>query len=146
MDPSETPVDSLDQSLLTMISYVSQLVESELDQSLAAIDLSITQLNTLHHIQQSKCALALSGLAEQKDCVKSNITQLIDRMETKGLVERVRSETDRRKILTVLTPKGVQVYKEGMKILKSTENKILSRLPGEQRDQLAHLLHSITLK
>lgn len=130
-------------SLITTISYVGQMVEEELDKNLNSIDLSVTQLNALHHIQQNGGSIALSELADQKECVKSNITQLIDRMETKGLVERVRSDTDRRKILTVLTPKGKKLYHKGMKILASTENKILSRIPEEQKKKLAGLLNLI---
>lgn len=130
-------------SLITTISYVGQMVEEELDKNLNSIGLSVTQLNALHHIQLNGGSIALSELADQKECVKSNITQLTDRMETKGLVERVRSDTDRRKILTVLTPKGKKLYHKGMKILASTENKILSRIPEEQKKKLAGLLNLI---
>lgn len=143
MDTADTKGNTLEHPLITTISHVGHMVEAELDHKLKSIDLSITQLGALYHIHQNEKPVPLSELAKQKDCVKSNITQLIDRMESEGLVERVRSEKDRRKVLTVLTPKGEKLYREGYKLLKITEDKILSRLSGQQKEQLACLLNSI---
>lgn len=139
----DTPQHSLDHPLITMISYVGNQVEDELDDNLNSMGLSVAQLSTLDHIHQNTDLLALSELAQQKGCVKSNITQLIDRMESSGLVKRIRSEKDRRKVLVVLTSKGKQLHRKGMKLLKSTENEILSRLSDQQRKHLAHLLDLI---
>lgn len=46
-------------------------------------------------------------------CVKdSSAGRLIDRMEREGMVERERSEKDRRTIFLSLTEKGEELYKE----------------------------------
>lgn len=134
----------MDHPLLTTISHVGNVVDEELERNLSKIGLSPTHLGALSHIYEHSEPIALSELAKNKGCVKSNITQLIDRMGKEGLVERIRSEEDRRKVLTVLTPKGKDAYLKGVKILKETEKKILSRLSGPQRKKLADLLGLIS--
>lgn len=133
----------MEHPLITTISYVGHWVEGELNQSLHCIGLSITKLNALHHIHNYNEPIPLSEIADQKGCVKSNITQLIDRMVAEGLVERTRSENDRRKVLASLTPKGKQARQEGMKLLKETENKILSRFSEQEKTKLTKLLQLI---
>lgn len=143
MDDPNTQKYAIEHPLITMILHVGDMVEDELDHNLSSIGLSITQLSALDNISRNKNPIALSELATQKACVKSNITQLIDRMESKGLVKRRRSEKDRRKVLTVITSKGEQLYHKGMEILKATENEMLSRLSDRQKEKLAHLLRLI---
>jgi MarR family transcriptional regulator, organic hydroperoxide resistance regulator len=51
----------------------------------------------------------MSELAAQMFCDASNITGLADRLEARGLVERVPSPSDRRVKTLALTPEGVRV-------------------------------------
>ncbi len=48
----------------------------------------------------------MSELAELTVLSRSNLTRLVDRLEAAGLVERVRSEADRRGAFAVITAKG----------------------------------------
>ena len=50
--------------------------------------------------------LSLSGLSARIKAKNSTVTGIIDRMEREGLVERKRSEADRRIVLIRLTDKG----------------------------------------
>lgn len=130
----------MEHPLITTISHVGDLVEDELNQNLGAIGLSTTKLHALHQIHQHKQPIPLSEIASQTGCVKSNITQLIDRLVSEGLVERTRSEQDRRKVLAVLTSKGKRSHEKGMKLLKETENRILSRFSTQEKEKLVQLL------
>lgn len=130
----------MEHPLITTISHVGELVEDELNQSLKSIGLSTAKLHALQHIHQYNQPIPLSEIATQAGCVKSNVTQLIDRMVSEGLVERTRSEQDRRKVLAVLTSKGKQSHKKGMKLLKETENRILSRFSAQEKEKLVQLL------
>lgn len=133
----------MEHPLITTISHVGEWVEDELNQSLNEIGLSTAKLKGLQHIHQHRCPIALSDLAAQGGCVKSNITQLVDRLAAEGMVERIRSEQDRRKVLARLTPKGEKKYREGMKILKEKENNILSRFSNQEKNKLIELLRLI---
>ncbi len=52
---------------------------------------------------------SMGSLAEEWKCDASTATWIVDRLETKGLVERKPHPTDRRSKLVVLTPKGARL-------------------------------------
>ena len=62
--------------------------------------------DVLVHLEESPDGLRMKDLAERILYSKSGFTNVVDRMEKEGLVERVRPENDRRSILVVLTPTG----------------------------------------
>lgn len=51
---------------------------------------------------------AMSELAEEWRCDRSNVTWIVDRLERLGLAERRDAPRDRRVTLVALTPKGAQ--------------------------------------
>ena len=53
----------------------------------------------------------MSSLAKEYSMTKSNITLLVDDMEKKGYLARVRSGEDRRVIMINLTEKGAALYR-----------------------------------
>jgi DNA-binding MarR family transcriptional regulator len=69
--------------------------------------------------------MSSADLSRKLFVTPSNITGIIDRLEKKGLVERVRKETDRRVSLITLTPSGADV--SGM-LPDPIEKKLISRL------------------
>ena len=50
---------------------------------------SAHKLAALHHLTQAGESLPLGQLAERLSCVKSNVTQLVDRLEADGLDSKV---------------------------------------------------------
>jgi DNA-binding MarR family transcriptional regulator len=82
----------------------------------------------------------LSQLADRLACVKSNITQLVDRLEADGLVERKSDPRDRRTRLAVLTAAGRKAVAEGSQVQLETERTLLKRLTRDEARQLSELL------
>ncbi|UCD68650.1 MAG: MarR family transcriptional regulator [Betaproteobacteria bacterium] len=56
--------------------------------------------------------LRMSELAEMTVLSRSNLTRLVDRLECAGLVERARSEADRRGAFAVVTRKGKEMRRK----------------------------------
>lgn len=71
--------------------------------------------------------LSMSRLAELLDVGLSNVTGLVDRMEERGLVSRVRVPDDRRVVLVELTDHGRRLLGE-MDVLR---NDLLARVLGQ---------------
>ena len=69
--------------------HAAQDVESRVEHALAEVGLSLAKVKLLRHLHGSKDAIPLGALAEKNSCVKSNVTQLMDRMEAEGLVRRL---------------------------------------------------------
>ena len=85
-------------------------------------------------------SLPLSQLAERLSCVKSNITQLVDRLEADGFVKRDADPHDRRTRLAVLTGAGRKACLDGSRIQQAAEREFLTTLTREESAQLATLL------
>jgi DNA-binding MarR family transcriptional regulator len=71
----------------------------------AELELSPAQCHVLHMIEPDR-PLPMGRLAETLACHASNVTGLVDRLESRGLVSRRRSPGDRRMRVLVLTPEG----------------------------------------
>jgi MarR family transcriptional regulator, organic hydroperoxide resistance regulator len=69
----------------------------------AELQLSPAQCHVLHLIERP---IPMGQLAETLACDASNVTGLVDRLESRGLVRRRPSAGDRRVKVLVLTPTG----------------------------------------
>ena len=87
--------------------------------------------------------LPLRLLAEQCSCVRSNITQLVDRLEAEKLVRRADDPKDRRSILAELTAEGRSRHAAGLRAIEAAENELFAPLPERQRKNLVELLRSL---
>lgn len=84
--------------------------------------------------------MTMSDLAERLDCEASYMTGIADRLEDRGLVERIPDPGDRRVRLLRLTPKGVE-DRARMRTMLADATPMLERLTLDELDQLAVLLH-----
>ena len=71
----------------------------------AELQLSPAQCHVLHLIEPER-PIPMGELAETLACDASNVTGLVDRLESRGLVRRRPSAGDRRVKVLVLTPTG----------------------------------------
>src|SRR5260370_10490286 len=68
-------------------------LEARLEAALGRVGLSLAKLGLLQHLAAAGAPLALRELAERHCCVRSNITQLCDRLGKDG-ADRRRSDPD----------------------------------------------------
>jgi len=125
-----------------MLGAVHQL-EAQLESALGQAGLSLAKFGVLAKLAEAGEPLALSCLADRCSCVRSNMTQLVDRLETDQLVERVDDPTDRRSIRASLTAEGRSRYEEGVRLLDEAERGVFSRLADPERAALTQLLRSL---
>src|SRR5258708_37926361 len=64
----------------------AQAIETQLEVALAKVELSGAKMAALTHLVEAGEPVPLGELAEQCACVRSNITQLVDRLEAEQLV------------------------------------------------------------
>jgi DNA-binding MarR family transcriptional regulator len=129
--------------LVRTLLGAAQRLEARVETALGASGLSLTKLAILHHLVQTVEPLQLGRLADRISCVKSNITQLVDRLESDGLVRRVSDPADRRSIRAEITDEGRQRYAAGARILEDQEEGLLKCLRPGDREQLAKLLDQL---
>jgi DNA-binding MarR family transcriptional regulator len=110
-----------DFSALARILHVAHTLEGRLEQDLSAVGLSLAKLNVLRALASTDAPLTLGDIAENVGCVRSNVTQLVDRLEAEGLARRVADEADRRVKRAQLTPAGRRSHTDGVAILERHE-------------------------
>ncbi|GAA1882413.1 MarR family winged helix-turn-helix transcriptional regulator [Actinomadura bangladeshensis] len=71
------------------------------------------------------------------------ITNRIDRMEAKGLVERVRDTGDRRSVRVRLTPLGLETVDDLVGLHAANEDRLLAALDPAARERLAGALRAL---
>jgi DNA-binding MarR family transcriptional regulator len=130
---------------LFTLRHAADVVESFIDERLATVGLSVPKLSALDRLQQAGGSLPLGQLAARLACVKSNVTQLVDRLEADGLVERTPDAGDRRSRLAVLTPAGRDAHARGARVLAEAEEQAFARLSDDDRTRLAEIVAKLEL-
>jgi DNA-binding MarR family transcriptional regulator len=106
------------------LMQAAQAVESRLEEALAEVELSGPKLAALTHLVDAGAPVSLGELAAQCACVRSNITQLVDRLEAEKLVRRVDDPKDRRGLRAAVTPLGRQRQAAGTRKVEEVRRKL----------------------
>jgi DNA-binding MarR family transcriptional regulator len=134
-----TPVDPLIDSIVGELHRMIGSLRCAGTGRMVKAGISMTHLHILwvldHHGD-----LTMSRLAEMLDVSFSNATGLIDRMEERGLVERVRVPDDRRVVIVRASEQGARIRDEIEAVKQDRMRAILARL---QPDQLSRVLAAL---
>lgn len=125
---------------LLSLLHTAYAAQAEVESKLGAVGLSLAKLLALKVLSDAGESLPLGQLAERLSCVKSNVTQLVDRLEADGFVARKPDPHDRRTRLAALTAAGRKACKEGTRVQQETERHLLQTLTRDEAHQLAVLL------
>jgi len=115
-------------------------IATRLEAALEPVGLSLAKFGVLARLAAADEPLPLSTLAEKQACVRSNITQLVDRLEADKLVVRVDDPHDRRLVRAALTTEGRARHTAGARALAEAESQLFT---GDQRDALLRLLSAL---
>ncbi|HSS79200.1 MAG TPA: MarR family transcriptional regulator [Thermoanaerobaculia bacterium] len=115
-------------------------VEARLESALDRIGLSVAKFGVLAKLVEASEPLALGCLAERSCCVRSNMTQLVDRLEADRLVERMNDPSDRRSVLAALTTAGRERHAEGLRIVEEAGREVFAGLNDDERATLRRVL------
>jgi DNA-binding MarR family transcriptional regulator len=125
---------------LAALLHTAGAAQAHVEARLEAIGLSLAKLMALRTLAEAGEALPLGQLAGRLACVKSNITQLVDRLEADGWVARKPDPHDRRSRLAVLTAAGRKACRDGSRIQQQTERDLFGALTVDEARQLAALM------
>ncbi|CUX15673.1 MarR family winged helix-turn-helix transcriptional regulator [Clostridium sp. C105KSO13] len=87
--------------------------------------------------------MAIKDLSKQYSIPPSTLTGIIDRLEKKKLIERLRTNIDRRSIELVATPEGKTAVEKHMKEDKLFSNNFFNTLEQEKKEKLKELLEEL---
>jgi len=127
--------ESIGHQLFNLMMQMRREVEKRMVQH----GLTDAQWKPLWMLKIGRATTAIE-LAREMDIDAGAVTRMLDRLETKGLVERVRSEADRRVVHLRLTTAGEAVAKKIPFVLASVNNDFLHGFSEHEWKQLRRLL------
>ena len=138
----------LDVAPLQVLSRVSRLARRlDLDRSFAFARHSLEgwEFDVLSALRRAGRPYELSPgqLVRQTLVTSGTMTNRVDRLERRGLVERRPSTTDRRGVIVQLTAQGQRSVDGAMADLLARERTLLAELPEPDREALAGLLRRL---
>ena len=130
--------------LLPLLLRAGSAVEGHLERCLLPWGLSLSKLRALEQLADEPEGMPLGHLADRLCCVKSNVTQLVQRLETDGFVRRVPDPADRRCVVAVITERGRDSFSRAWDARERAEREVLERIPAPDRERLVGILARLT--
>jgi DNA-binding MarR family transcriptional regulator len=119
-----------EERVMALILRISNRIERRLDETLEPVELTMVKYSALAKLAQAGEPLPLGELAARLVSVRSNISQLVDRLEADGLVRRVEDPRDRRCVRATLTPLGRERQEAGAALVKGVREEVAELLAG----------------
>jgi DNA-binding MarR family transcriptional regulator len=129
----------VENSVGYLVHKLAHLLTKEVDRRMSEYGLTDAQWKPLLALHQGLCSTA-ADISRQTCQDTGAVTRLLDRLEAKALIRRVRSAEDRRLINLELTQEGLQVALETPKVLASLGNQVLAGFSEQEFTQLKSLL------
>ena len=126
-----------------MLLDVGRAQFGRLEEALKGVGLSAAKYKVLSQIGKANEPVPLRLLAEGQQCVASNVTTLIDRLEADGLVRRVDDPADRRSKRATLTALGTEKLAAGDAVVAEVEAAFAASLGPTERLALEKVLSSL---
>lgn len=129
----------IEDSVGWLVKNLAMTLTRELDRRMESLGLTDAQWKPLVVLQQGIGRTA-ADIARLGCHDTGAVTRLLDRLEGKGLIRRVRSEEDRRVVNLELTEEGRQIAPEVPKIIAELANQVLVGFSEAEFRQFQDLL------
>jgi MarR family transcriptional regulator, 2-MHQ and catechol-resistance regulon repressor len=137
--PGETGGALDDVDLWRSMANSWKHLQHDAEKNLLRLDLNVAELRILRVLREQGSS-PMNRFCAETMLSQPSITGIVDKLEEKGLVERVRSLEDRREVLIAITAKGNQTYSKGMDLHRQFVEKVLSALEADEARSLVSLL------
>tara|TARA_R110002096_G_scaffold154_11_gene805 strand:+ start:11498 stop:11986 length:489 start_codon:yes stop_codon:yes gene_type:complete len=140
----------LDTASLGVVIRVMSLYKAFFGQASAALeplDLEVFEYDVMSALrrQGSPFALAASELAAETGMSSGAMTNRINRLEDRGIVQRKQDKSDRRGVIVSLTQRGLSIIDDAIRLRLDAADSGLSGIAAGERRQLARLLRKLNL-
>ncbi|WP_420601243.1 MarR family winged helix-turn-helix transcriptional regulator [Flagellimonas sp.] len=123
------------------LALVSNKINEQFATALKPYGISKQQFNVLRILRGQKGKPSnLCTINERMVTKMSNTTRLVDKLITKGYVERSVCESNRRKVEILITEKGTTVLEKLDATMENTENDILGNFTNKELEEFNILL------
>jgi MarR family transcriptional regulator, organic hydroperoxide resistance regulator len=136
-------VQNYEQRILRSLRRITRAVDIYSRRLNLEFGLTTPQMLCLDILSKSN-DMILKDLAQTINLGESTVNGIIDRLEAKKYVIRVRSEKDRRKVYLKISPEGKDILKRTPLPLENKVSDSLLLLPGSEQINILDSLERIT--
>jgi DNA-binding MarR family transcriptional regulator len=131
--------------LFTRITRVGLLVDAFQHRSLDPLGLLFIDYSVLRVLQLAGEPYRMSPTELSEIVLRSSggMTQILDRLEKTGLVERSADSSDRRKVVVGLTPDGLRTAERANTSYRRAREELLAELSADEVEQLDAAVHRL---
>lgn len=131
--------------VVVRVMHLSKVFQREGSAALMPFGLELFEYDVLSALrrQGEPFTLAATQLAVQAELSTGAMTNRVDKLEQRGLVERTADPTDRRAVLVSLTIDGQKVIDEAIRVRLEAANATLRDLSQREIEHLASLLRRL---
>jgi len=141
--PKEIAEYKLEESVGYLISRAKSAIDNVVNQhTMAELGITSTQAKILFMLATGKCAAAVD-LAREYGIDASAVTRLIDRLEKRGLLYRIRSVEDRRVVMLELTGEGYALAARMPPMFQSVLGTMLTGFTDDETDAMRVMLRKM---
>jgi MarR family transcriptional regulator, temperature-dependent positive regulator of motility len=132
----------LDHSPIHLLHRAGQCAGDVFQAEMGLGDLTPRQYAILLTVAQNE-GLSQTHLVEKTGIDRSTLADIVRRLLKKGLLQRRRTKDDARAYAVKLTEEGSRVLKSAEPMARKVDDRILSALPGQQRERFVQDLNTI---
>ena len=125
-----------DQELYVALQRAADRLMQDMQSLLKGHGLSPQRYNVLRILRGAKGRLNCTEIANRMINHDPDMTRLLDRMETKGWIERARDVNDRRVVLASITGPGLALLAELDEPVKESHKRQFEGLDAEKKVQI----------
>jgi len=138
------PFKTVEEEALLSIARTAALLEHAGAEALKPFDLTITQYNVLRILRGAgEVGLCRNEVGERLVTQVPDVTRLLDRMESGGLINRRRNNDDRRYVATHITDKGLKLLEKIDRELPALHARLLGHVGQKRLRDLIGLLEDV---
>jgi DNA-binding MarR family transcriptional regulator len=128
-----------------LLEQTNRLVRDMLNNTLSAEDLQTDQWTILVYLSDG-LGHAMGELAEAAAINPSKLTKCVDKLVSKGLMHRSVDLNDQRKVVAMITDRGLAIVSRLNPEIAKLEKLLISRLGRSDHKQLKHLLTQMLIE
>ena len=126
-----------------LLNRAAHEVGQQADAGLELLGVRVKHYMILLLLTQVGAALPQKEIGERLHIDRNTMVSLIDELETRQLVDRVRDPHDRRAYAISVTPQGCAIAAQAGRVLEETDARFAQALTAEEWQQLVGLLSKL---
>jgi DNA-binding MarR family transcriptional regulator len=138
------PFRSLEEEVILNIARTAEYLATSSTAVLKRVDLTGTQYNVLRILRGAgSLGLSCSEISERMITKESDVTRLLDRIESRGFILRERPANNRRIVVARITDEGLRVLADLDEPVDELNQNLVGHLGQEKQKILNELLEAI---